>query len=89
MIGPQSLRSVAEGVIQFSTIITAFIATAAHPVHDGQLGQRPSADRMASAIATKIAMDAAATKRPDRGKGPSTCPPCVILPHGAPRISAQ
>ena len=36
MIGPQSLRSALEGVIQFNTALTVFTAIAAHPVHSGQ-----------------------------------------------------
>lgn len=72
MIGPQSRRSSFEGVIQFNTMLKAFTVTAIHIVQNGQFGQPPSAESTASAIPTKRKMEAAATSRPEIGRGPST-----------------
>lgn len=71
MIGPHSLRSSFEGVIQFNTILNAFTARAIHIVQDGQFGQPPSQESTASAMPTKTKIEAAATNRPDIGSGPS------------------
>jgi hypothetical protein len=71
VIGAQSLRSAGERVIQFNVITSALTPVATHPVHTGQFGQRPSADKMDKAKPAKMKMDTPAMMRPDRGNGPS------------------
>ena len=72
MIGPQSLRSAKDGVIQLRTVEIERTAIAHQAVQFGQFGQRPSADRRAMAIAVKMAIESAAMIRPRVGRGPST-----------------
>ena len=72
MIGPQSLRSAEDGVIQLRTVEIERTAIAPQSVQRGQFGQRPSADRRAMVIAVKMAIESAAMIRPLVGRGPFT-----------------
>lgn len=67
--GPKILHSATDGVIQLSTVGMMITATAGHIVQRGQFGQCASADRIANAIAARIAIESAAMILPNRGQG--------------------
>jgi hypothetical protein len=49
MIGPQTIRSGFDGVIQFRTVLTPVTASATQPVQNGQPSPgKPAADKIAS-----------------------------------------
>ena len=71
VIGPHSMRSGFDGVIQFTNMDKALIKTAADAVHDGQFGQPPSTECKAKIIAQSSTIEAIAAKRRDQGNAPS------------------
>lgn len=72
MIGPQTMRSGFEGVIQFRTVLTPVTASATQPVQTGQPSPgNPAADKIANPCNSTTGIDTAAMMRPDSGSAPS------------------
>jgi len=65
-----------------------FSAAAAHPLHLGQAGPLPAAEKIANAIVARMITETPAATRPGSANGPSYLPPWVNRPHGAPKTNA-
>ena len=86
VMGAHTSLSGREGVIQFKSVLTPCMPIAICPVQPDQLGASPAAEVTLAPINISIKTDNAATARPATGSGPSWLPPCVMRPHGAPKI---
>ena len=86
VMGAHTSRSGREGVIQFKSVLTPCMPIATCAVQPDQLGASPAAEVTLAPIDISIKTDNAATARPETGSGPSWLPPCVMRPHGAPKI---
>ena len=86
VMGAHTSRSGREGVIQFKSVLTPCMPIATCAVQPDQLGASPAAEVTLAPINISRKTDNAATARPATGSGPSWLPPCVMRPHGAPKI---